>query len=58
MAPIVSSKMSSVADDHSTKIVLSKSCLSDKAITEHMRRGTVVIEPFTERHLSTSRYVS
>ena len=30
--------------------------LSDKKILEHMKRGTVVIEPFNRKNLSTSSY--
>lgn len=35
---------------------VSKSLLSDKAILEHMKRGTVVIRPFDPANLSTSSY--
>lgn len=33
-----------------------KSLLSDRAIVEHMKRGTIVIKPFIPANLSTSRY--
>lgn len=32
------------------------SLLSDKAIIEHMRRGSIVIHPFNKLNLSTSRF--
>jgi hypothetical protein len=41
--------------DSKEETVLSKSLLSDVAILEHMKRGTVVIKPFSMDNLSTTR---
>jgi len=38
------------------KSTLKKSLLSDKAILEHMKKGTIIIEPFCRENLSTSSY--
>lgn len=38
------------------RIALQRSLLSDLAILEHMKRGTVVIKPFEPLNLSTSSY--
>jgi hypothetical protein len=43
---------SSYEADESVK----KSLLSDRAILEHINRGSVVIFPFEKSNLSTSRY--
>ena len=47
--------LSSSSDDSSSNFP-SKSLLSDKAILEHIQKGTVLIEPFVMENLSTSSY--
>lgn len=42
--------------EESVDIQLSKSTLSDKAILQHMKLKSVIIEPFTLSNLSTSSY--
>ena len=44
------------AQETDGKASLTHSLLSDRAILEHMRRGTVVIRPFMRENLSTSSY--
>jgi hypothetical protein len=45
-----------LAIDSSEAYTPSKSLLSDKAILDHLRKGSVLIEPFVMENLSTSSY--
>jgi hypothetical protein len=44
------------AMSEASELQLSKSLLSDAAILQHIQKGSIIIEPFTLQHLSTTSY--